>query len=138
MALVEFPRNPSPATMRWFGALLGLFFALVAGVVLWQVGPGWAFRALAALAVLLPLLYQGVPPLRRPMFLAWTGAAYPLGLAVSFALLAVVWYGVVTPIGLASRLAGRDPLGRRFEPGRSTYWVSRGGPHPPERYFRPW
>ena len=45
--------------------------------------------------------------------------------------LGVFFYLVLTPIGVAMRIFGRDPLERRLEPERSTYWVpyrAPGGP----------
>ena len=36
----------------------------------------------------------------------------PIGHVVGLVLLAVVYYGVMTPLALAFRLAGRDGLGR--------------------------
>jgi hypothetical protein len=47
-----------------------------------------------------------------------------------------VWYLVFAPIGLLLRLAGYDPLGRRFEPKRDSYWTPHAGQRPMQRYFR--
>jgi hypothetical protein len=37
----------------------------------------------------------------------------------------VLFFAVVTPIAFVMRLAGRDPLGLRFEPKRPSYWRAR-------------
>jgi hypothetical protein len=39
--------------------------------------------------------------------------------------MALLFFAVVTPIGLVMRLAGRDPLRLRFEPAEPSYWVPR-------------
>jgi hypothetical protein len=39
--------------------------------------------------------------------------------------MAVLFFIVVTPIGLIMRLVGRDPLRLRLERKASTYWVTR-------------
>jgi hypothetical protein len=59
----------------------------------------------------------------------------PLAWTVSTVLLILVYYLVLTPIGLALRLAGRDRMGRRFDSDRTTYWVKRNESDP-SRYFR--
>ena len=41
-----------------------------------------------------------------------------------------------TPIGLAMRLVGRDPLRRRFDRQASTYWIKRPEQDETGRYFR--
>jgi hypothetical protein len=60
----------------------------------------------------------------------------PIGFVVSFILLAVFYYLVITPIGLVFRLMGRDPLCRKFDNTTDSYWL----PHKPvetvDRYFR--
>ena len=76
------------------------------------------------------------PRLVRPIFVAWTVLAFPIGWAVSRLALAAVFFGVVTPIGLAFRLIGRDPLRLRPEPGRPSYWEPRPATADPARYLR--
>jgi hypothetical protein len=55
---------------------------------------------------------------------------------VSHLLLLVVYYLVLTPIGLLMRLIGYDPLQRRFDRSAQSYWT----PHDPAaddaRYFK--
>ena len=40
-------------------------------------------------------------------------------------ILGLVYYGLVTPMGVMMRLLGRDPMRRRFEPAANTYRVPR-------------
>jgi hypothetical protein len=44
---------------------------------------------------------------------------------VSHVVLAIVYYLVVTPIGLVMRLVGYDAMKRRFDGEATTYWVHR-------------
>lgn len=48
-----------------------------------------------------------------------------LGNIPSRLLLAVLFYAVVTPIGLVMRATGRDSLRLRRQPGAPSYWVAR-------------
>ena len=51
--------------------------------------------------------------------------------------LALVYYLVVTPIGLIMRLFGYDPMTRRRDCEFESFWVPRGkGDRGPESYFR--
>jgi len=77
-----------------------------------------------------------VPSLRRPMFVGWMYAAYPLGFIVSHVLLGLVYFGVVTPIGLLLRAVGHDPMTRRFDRSAKTYWIAREQTRDVRRYFR--
>jgi len=138
MAIIELNKDPSPSIMRWFGALLGLFFAFVGAVLLWRTGWGTATKVVFGLAVVLPLLYYAVPPLRRPMYMVWIHAAWPIGLAISFLLLAVIWYLVITPMGILRRTLGGDPMNRGFDRNAKTYWTPHSGRRDPARYFKPY
>jgi hypothetical protein len=56
---------------------------------------------------------------------------------VTFALMAVIFYGAVTPLAWALRLFGHDPLRLRFEPRATSYWLERRPPGPaPETMTR--
>ncbi len=117
----------------------GLLPALVAGVGLpawWGVDPFvvalgvWSVGGLVAGAVL------GSTPLARRVFVGWTSAAEPIGWTVSMVLLALVYYGVVTPTALVARLVGRDALARRLDREAASYWVERPRGGGVDRYFR--
>ena len=62
--------------------------------------------------------------------------AFPIGWTVSRVLLALVYYGLFTPLGLAFRVAGRDRLRRRFRADRETYWTPKTQPTELRRYLR--
>jgi hypothetical protein len=134
--MITINRAPSARELAWFGALLGVFFGLAGAVVRWKVGAPGAARVLWIVAVILPAAYYAVPPLRRPLYLGWTCAAFPVGFAVSYLVLAAAYYLVITPIGLLARLAGRDVMRRRFDPGAPTYWVEHRSASDPARYLR--
>ena len=60
----------------------------------------------------------------------------PIGYVVSFILLAAFYFLLLMPVGLAFRLFGRDPLGRKFDPDADSYWVAHRPPEGLDRYFR--
>ncbi|HXC13991.1 MAG TPA: hypothetical protein VNV39_14265 [Stellaceae bacterium] len=39
--------------------------------------------------------------------------------------MAILFFAVVTPVGLVMRMAGRDPLRRRLDREASSYWLVR-------------
>jgi hypothetical protein len=136
MALVELETDPSPRELRLFGLLLLGFAALVGGLVWWRTGQvelaAWVGGGVGALA----LVYLAVPPLRRFIYLGWIYLTFPIGWTISALLLAVTYYGVVTPVGMVMRLVGRDPLQRRRSPERESYWERRSAGRPRSSYFR--
>src|SRR6516162_7229960 len=132
----ETPVEPSSRTLRQFAVLCLLFFS---GMAAWQ---WWVReRGLVALALVGLALGLGVggllsPRLARFVFVGWMRLTFPLAWLVSNVLLACLFYGVFTPLGVVFRLAGRDSLGLRLRPGRESYWLPRTTPADVRSYFR--
>jgi Saxitoxin biosynthesis operon protein SxtJ len=47
---------------------------------------------------------------------------------LSLVVMGILFFAVLTPVGLVMRLAGRDPLRLRFAPQQPSYWVARNSP----------
>lgn len=136
MAMIDVNWNPTERQLRQFGALLALFGAIVGGLIYFK--SGHLMLAASTFAVLATIGCCGVcyPRLIKPVYVVWMAAALPIGWLVSHAMLALVYYMIVTPIGLVMRLCGYDPAARKFDRDAESYWI----PRPPEkdiqRYFR--
>ena len=89
--------------------------------------------ALAAVSAAFSLLY---PRGNRPLYLLLTVLAYPLGWVLSYALLALIFFCVFTPIGWTLRALGKDPLQRGFDRTRGSYWTTPRQPRDKASYFR--
>ena len=128
--------EPTALELRYFGLLLAAFLGLIGALATWK----WRAPAVGWLvwvaAVVVGVAYYALPPLRRPLFLAWRTAFLPMERAVSFLTLAIVYYLLFTPIGLIMRRVRRDPLERRFEPATPSYFASRPAVKDRARYFR--
>ena len=74
-----------------------------------------------------PLVVLGavLPRSLKWVYVAWMTLAMVLGAIVSTILLVLLFYLVVTPIGLIARLAGKDFLSRKLDSKASSYWILR-------------
>lgn len=135
--MIPIDRHPPQRVLRQFAALWLPLFSAILAFWAWRRGQPTALvgglAAVGAVSLLVGLLR---PALARPVFVGWMAAAFPLGWLVSHLLLAIVYYGVVAPIGLAMRLAGRDPLQRRFDRAAKSYWTEHNPDADVDRYFR--
>lgn len=135
MALIEINWNPDRRHLRRFGVVALVVFSAVGAWVFFRgslfgfaLGEGAAnvtARVLWGVAALCGVLAAAAPSLLRPLYLGLSLVGLPIGLVVSHVVMGVVYYVVVTPIGLVMRLLGRDPLHRGFDPDAETYWVRR-------------
>jgi hypothetical protein len=67
-----------------------------------------------------------------PVYRIWMTVGEALGWINTRILLGVVFYGLITPMGLIRRLRREDPMRRRHDPGAQSYRVpkpARSGAH---------
>jgi hypothetical protein len=95
-------------------------FGLLAGVLVWR-GHGRPASILGAMAALVGATALLSPATALPFYRAWMGIGFFVGSGVSRAVLVLIFYGVVTPVSLLFRLAGRDAL--RLKKGGDSYWA---------------
>jgi hypothetical protein len=61
-------------------------------------------------ALALQVLVMTVPAIFRRIAVVWLGLSHAIGAVMSKVLLTIVFFLVVTPIGIARRLMGKDPM----------------------------
>lgn len=114
---------------RNFGLVMAAAFCVVAAVPIlsgdairwWALGLAAAF---AAAALVKPAALSGLNRL-------WMKFGLLLGRIVSPIALGLLFYGVLTPLGLMMRLSGKDPLRLKRDPAAQSYWQTRAPPGPP-------
>ena len=112
----EVPRR----TILSFATVVGGALLLLALHQGWRGAPRWVWLALAGIAAILLLGALIAPRLLHPVYRAWMRLGEALGWLNTRILLSLVFFLVVTPIGLVLRLFGRSPLDTR---PRESYWT---------------
>jgi hypothetical protein len=136
MQWTDIPFDPPRRTLRQFA---GLSLVIFGGLAVWNYfakGQVVSSAILAALALAIGLPGLAWPRLIRPVYVGAMIAAFPIGWVVSRLLLAILYYGVVTPMGLVLRLSGRDALRLARLAERTTYWMPKAAPTDVRSYFR--
>ena len=80
---------------------------------------------LGGIGALLILLGVLMPGALTPVFRAWMGAATVLSRITTPILLALIYFAVLTPIGVLRRLAGKGRLSP--SPTGDSFWIPRRG-----------
>jgi hypothetical protein len=133
--------HPSPAHLRRWAitvacglAISGSLFQFVPWGI-FQAGHGlapwlWGF-GLVALATAGTGSRAGLL-----VYWSWMAVVWTIGTTLGTAALALVFFLVVTPLGLAARLSGRDRLAlRRPPPGASLWRPLSAAAHDPARQY---
>ena len=120
--------DTSPRNLRKFGLVVGGVFGLLAVWFWWR---GKAFYPYV-LILGVPLVVFGLiwPKVLKQVYVIWMSLALVLGLIVSTALLTILFYLVVTPVGLVARLSGKDFLSQKLDPNANSYWIARDRSNP--------
>lgn len=142
---VDLNLNPDRATLRRFGFVALLAFGALAACARWEVlafaggldgARDMVALVLAALGVLAAACSLVHAPLNRPLWVVLVLAGYPIGFMLSHVILAVLFFGVLTPVGLVLRALGRDPMQRHPSAEAHSYWTDAPTPDERQRYFR--
>lgn len=120
---------------RSFGLLFTAVFGCMVGYGIYKHWPTAAVATSGLLAVVLAVLTWLAPHKLAPFNLLWFKLGELLGRIVSPIVLGAIFFLVLTPVGVLSRLFGRDELKikkRQCE----TYWVERNPPGPDPDSFK--
>jgi len=125
-------QKATPRDLRKFGLMVGGVFLGLGLLFYFRHKPWWPwFIGPGAPLVLLGAVF---PRSLKWIYVAWMTLAMVLGAIVSTILLTLLFYLVVTPIGLVARLAGKDFLSRKLEPPAASYWILRDASKPKQKH----
>ena len=115
--------------LRSFGLTVGGVFALIGfwPVVIYGLAPRWWSVVVATVLIVPALIY---PKSLFWIHKGWMTVGHVLGWVNTRIILGVVFYAVVTPVGIVRRWLGKDPMGRQHRPDLESYRVIRT-PRPP-------
>ena len=133
MKLIEFNWQPTDRQLRQFGVIC--LFALPALAWLWGGGTT-IVMTLALAGLLLAVAGMAVPTVLKPVFLALTIVATPIGMVIGELAMLAIYFGVFLPFGLVFRLAKRDSLQLRLNQDKDSYWETKKQPANIASYYR--
>ena len=107
---------------RSFGILFSILFAIIA---FWPIINGNPLR-LWSIPISVIFLVLGLlnSKLLNPLNIVWVKFGELLGRIIAPIVMAIIYFIIVTPIGLFMRLIGKDLLNIKFSKS-NTYWIKR-------------
>ncbi len=122
--------SPDRAAVRSFAktVTIGMPAVALAYSAIGRVFSGeWPVRfavTLTALGLVLSGMSAALPALGRWVYRVWYAVACTMGFVVSNGILAAIFFGVLTPLGIARRLTGNSPVLRAPHRDAATYWIT--------------
>lgn len=132
------PARLSASEGRKFGVTLGVAFLALAFLAWWRAQHAlalllarpeawgyrhWAAATFAALAAALIVSAVAAPTRLAPVERVWMGMAHALSRVTTPIFMGVVYFVILTPVGLALRVLGRNPLAVTARDGSA--WAAR-------------
>ena len=109
--------------LRQFGITMGIVLALLGGLLLWREKDYYFYFLMLSIAFF--FIGLALPVLLKPIHKIWMTLAILMGWVVTRVIMTTLFYLVVTPIGLLTRLCGMDFLDIKSEKNVNSYWTPR-------------
>ena len=113
----------SKSDFRKFGITIGVFLMVVAGFLFWKGRESYTILLISGL--LLSVLGLVMPIILKPVYWVWMVFAVILGWIMTRVILSLLFYIVITPIGMFSRLFGSKFLDLKWDKSKDSYWNVR-------------
>lgn len=113
----------SKKDLRRFGLTVGIVLLAIASLLYWNGKENYtAFGIFGGSLVVVSMLF---PIILRPLNKIWMTLAILMGWIMTRVILIVIFFIVLTPLGLIARLIGKDFLDLKIDKEKNSYWEVR-------------
>ena len=143
--MVELNFHPDRKTLRDFGFIAFVGFGLLALMAwtesfLFAFGLGGARVTLTSIFLLLGIycLFFGLvyPPANRYVFVGLSIITFPIGMVLSYVIMALLFFGIFGLIATLMRIFRYDPMSRKHDANAKSYWHEARAARPHADYFK--
>ena len=114
---------------RSFGFVFAGVFTIITLVKLWRGWTDWGYLWLG-LAIAFAVAAAAAPSILAPLNRLWLKIGLALHKVMTPLIMGLLFFLVVTPIGLVMRASGKDMLRLKRAPEDKSYWIDRTPPGP--------
>ena len=109
--------------LRSFGITFGIIFLIIAAFLFYIENE--SFQLFIVISSVFIIFGSLLPSTLKPIYMSWMSFAIILGWFMTRFILSLLFYLIVTPIGLMTRLLGKDFLELKKEASNGSYWNQR-------------
>ncbi len=113
--------------LRKFGITIGVILLFIAGFLFWK--EKGSFQILLTFGIIFCILGIVIPFILKPIYWVWMIFATILGWIMTRVTLSLLFYAIITPIGLIPRVFGKQFLELRWDKSKESYWNFRTNEH---------
>ena len=136
MAIIEVNWNPNKKELNIFITAIALVLLVLISMlcVFKKLDIKWCvlFYCLAATIFIISVIFNKIAKIIYRIFVT---AGLPLGYIISFVLMGLFYFLIITCFSIVFRIIGRDPLYRNFDLNMDSYWSPHESTDDTKRYF---
>ena len=115
--------DTSTIAVRKTGITIGIVLLLLS-LLLWWFGKATFLYFLIGGCIFIILTLIAIPVL-RPFHIAWMILALLMGFVMSRFILTILFYVILTPVGMIAKIVGKKFMPLSFDKKAATYWEKR-------------
>lgn len=108
--------------LKKFGITMGMSLLVISAVLFARHKQAAPALSVSIIFVITAFI---APVFLKPIYAFWMGLAFVLGWINTRLILLIVFYLILTPMGLIARLLGKDPLDRKADRAVGSYWKKK-------------
>ncbi|HUN53790.1 MAG TPA: SxtJ family membrane protein [Smithella sp.] len=108
---------------RKFGMTMGIILAVMGFYLLWKGRNNSEYAFFLAAAFLIAGMV--IPSALKPVYKAWMVMAVIMGFIMTKVIMVVIFYMIVTPIGIIASIIDKDFLDMKIDKKAKSYWMVR-------------
>ena len=109
--------------LKNFGLVIGIALLILAGFLWWKDRP--TFLTFGGIGVVVIVIGFIVPIILKPFQIIWMAFAVIMGFIMTRVILSLLFYLVLTPTSILSKLFGEKFLDLKLDRSASTYWIQK-------------
>ena len=117
--------KPTRKNIRNFGITIGLFLMILGGILFWKEIEDYIIVTFVGIVFIVYGL--GLPIILKPIYLFWMIVSSILGWIMTRVVLSILFFTMITAIGLISKLFGKQFLDLKWDNSKKSYWDQRQG-----------
>jgi len=106
--------------LQKFGIIIGVILWIITGFFYWKGNE--SFQLFLIIGTIVFVLGITIPGVLKPIYWVWMIFATIFGWIMTWLILSLLFYVIITPIGLFSRLFGKQFLELKWKHSQQSYW----------------
>jgi len=123
--IIEEIKNIKGDKSDWkkFGITMGIILTIIGFLLLWKKNNYFEYSFFLSAAFF--ILGLVLPSVLKYVYKAWMSLAVVMGFIMTRVIMVIIFYLIVTPIGLIASITGKKFLDMKIDQSAKSYWIAR-------------